>query len=153
MSQGMIHSLQEMFPNHSVGIIERVVQETRGSTEAAINKLLSIPADRSAPSQGHFSRPAQRQQQPPPPERTSDHIFPEDFLRWPKNVEWVCVSSEISESPLQTDDDVINPHSADGIMPPLPNNATIQKGGFDQTSGWSKLKSRFMSMGPGYNQI
>lgn len=155
MSQGIVRSLQEMFPNHSVDTITRVVHETSGNTESAINLLLRIPQDKKP-------NPTRREPQTvakPPPQHDrpqQEHIFPEDFLRWPKNVEWVCVSSDLNQSPLQSEEDILNSQQSSDPMTPLPNNSNISRGGFDtnqQLSGWAKLKSRFMTMGSGYNQI
>lgn len=149
MSQEMIRSLQEMFPNHSRDTIQLVVQETNGNLDAAINRLLSLK-NRTNPLQQQQSKAA-----PAKVQSSQEHIFPEDFLRWPKNVEWICVNSDLSDYTLQTDDDVTY-SSSNEQLEPLPDNSSLQRSDFDsnnQLSGWSKLKSRFMSMGSGYNQI
>ena len=148
MSQEIVQSLQEMFPNHSRDTIQLVVHETNGNLDAAINRLLNMKNKSS--SQQPASRPPPQNSQP-----SQEHIFPEDFLRWPKNVEWICVNSDLSDYTLQTDDDVTYNQSSDS-MDPLPENASLQRSEIDsnsQLSGWAKLKSRFMSMGSGYNQI
>ena len=157
MSRTMIQSLQEMFPNHSISEIERAVVESNGSTENAINRLLSTPATNYGRQSSHRPRnaPISQLSQPSPSSRSNDHIFPDDFLRWPKNVEYVCVSSELVNSPLQTDEDVIGPSNEPG-MAPIGEAHAVEKGSFNganQLSGWSKLKAKFMSMGSGYNQI
>ena len=148
MSQEMIQSLQEMFPNHSRETIQLVVQETGGNLDAAINRLLNLKNSSPNPQSSSKAPPLKAQS-------SQEHIFPEDFLRWPKNVEWICVNSDLSDYTLQTDDDVTYNQSSDS-MDPLPENASLQRSEIDsnsQLSGWAKLKSRFMSMGSGYNQI
>lgn len=151
MSQVMIQSLQEMFPNHSRDTIQRVVQETQGNTDAAINKLLNLKERSNMPQSSSRNPPLQST---PSQERAQEHIFPEDFLRWPKNVEWICVNSDLSDYALQADDDIGYSNSSDQ-MEPLPENSNLQRTEMDggNLSGWAKLKSQFMSMGSGYNQI
>ena len=150
-------TLREMFPKHSEHLIDQTLRECGGALESTISRLLRARPDLD-PHKGHQHKSHHSDKPAAPRETTPDHIFPPDFLRWPADVEWVKVSSDaFGAPPLQTDDDVIVPGAPlSEVMGQMQPEHAIQMGTFDagqQQSGWSKLKSKFMTMGSSYSHI
>lgn len=151
-------TLREMFPKHSERLIDQTLRECGGALESTISRLLRVKPDLEA-QKGHHHHKSHHSEKPAPPKQaTPDHIFPPDFLRWPTDVEWVKVSSDAyGAPPLQTDDDVVVPGAPmSEVMGQMRPDQAIQMGTFDagqQQSGWSKLKSKFMTMGSSYSHI
>jgi hypothetical protein len=165
-----IQNLTEMFPNHPPSLLERVLREHRGVLEPAISALLEIPPPKSSsssrrppsrppPQQPHRSPPAAPAAPAPARPPQPDHIFPPDFLRWPKDVEWIRVRTDGGgASPLQTDDDVIQGASGSDLrdlLAVVPNEALARRSSAPEAaeSGWSKLKSRFSGSTANYTPL
>lgn len=148
-----ISTLKEMFPKHSNQLINHILRESGGNLEAAISRLLRTPPDEI--QQRKHSSPQKSNKPPVQKEQPPDHIFPPDFLRWPADVEWVSVCSD-STSMLQTEDDVIIPGPPVSRMMAETPERMLETGAITtdaQKSGWSKLKSKFKSMGVGYDHL
>ncbi|KAH0787228.1 CUE domain containing protein [Histomonas meleagridis] len=148
MSSSALRSLQEMFPNHSPETIRRVLRECRGVVESAVNKLLRIPAPQP-------SVPTQKSTTNTKPHRSQDHIFPDDFLRWPKGIKWEKVQANLDNfTPLQTEADLVPLGTDPSISSDLPESEDIPILNPQQSqSGWDKLKDKFLSMHSQYTQL
>ena len=149
-------TLKEMFPKHSNKLIDKILRECKGDVENAIARLLQVKPDLESGSSSRQRKDTSKSGSES--QQSSKHIFPRDFLRWPKDVEWQRVSSDMFGAlPLQTDDDVIasGPPMGD-LLSGMQPEKTLQTAAFspgDQQSGWAKLKSKFMKMRPGYTNI
>ena len=99
-----VSQLKEMFPQHSITTIERILVEMNGDFNNALSILLDLPPESSAPkpqpkpsnqpppSKPQYQQPQYQQpqyQQPPnhQPIQSIHHIFSNDFLRWPVGAE------------------------------------------------------------------
>lgn len=139
-----LSKLQEMFPNHSPATIEKSLRDARGVMEVAVNKLLAIKPDKGKHS-------AESSVKKPTMSEKSQHIFPDDYLRWPKNVHYVKVFDETSENTLLDDDDSFLPPPNDGDMPEAP----LSIGDFKdhQESAWESLKQQFAQRDNSYKHL
>jgi hypothetical protein len=162
-----IQNLAEMFPNHPPSVLERVLREHRGVLEPAISALLHTPPPKSSSSsrkpqshhQSHHSThpdPGPAAAPAPAHPAQPEHIFPPDFMRWPKDVEWIRVRTDgAGASPLQTDEDVIQGHAGSNLrdlLAVVPNEAVARRTSGPEVaeSGWSKLKSRLKGNAANY---
>ena len=93
-----ISQLVEMFPNHSRETIDRVLRQNKGKMEPSITVLLTLKSERkSHHSSSSRSKPAPARPAPQDPQP----IFPRDYLRWPKDVNYIKVSSSESNSLIE----------------------------------------------------
>lgn len=161
--QETLKDIYDMFPEQSHQTINKVFKECHNVPELTINRLLKLqkssqakpPKQTSSKSQ---SSTAKSPNKAPPSPSTHNHIFPEDFLRFPANVEYVQVDADSGlegASPLQGIQDL----AFDETTPKMNSMGTLgslsQSNSGNQTfAGWDKIKSRFLSKKTsGYNQI
>lgn len=120
--EAKINAVAEMFPNHRRDTIEAFLKMTKGNVDGTISILLDTPentpppqpehrkhsenADKAHASSGakphaHDADPAHPA--PVHPKRAKipkfEHIFPEDFLRWPEDAEVIRVDRN-GETPI-----------------------------------------------------
>ena len=151
----MLQEIQEMFPDHSTALINRILQECRGNPELAIARILDTPPDKKSGtthSSHHHSHHHTSSKCP-------EHIIPEDFLRWPPNVRTVKVSLKSQQSTPQPGVQPIpSPQDFYSSMPPADYEADFYSGLDDVRSepakqgGWALFKSKF-SRGKKYQQL
>ena len=131
-------ALREMFPNHSQETIMAAVRSS-ASIEVAINRLLQVPPD-AVPKQTAAAGKEDEHGE-------AEHIIPNDFLRWPKDVKWVKVTDdEINDWQLQTKDDI---HSFDGDSEDMSGEMKpVDKE--EMNRGWLAFKNKIRK---GYDKI
>ena len=143
-----MNELKEMFPNHLPDTIERVLSSTRGIIEPTITKLLAIPPDKNPVKPTKTKNSVSSEPQ-------LAHIFPADFLRWPKEVEYIRVFEEAqsSNSLLSQDNEMIDTDSIES--PNDPSESLSTEGFYEEgaTSTWESLKKKFVQAPEKYNPI
>lgn len=148
--QNSIQQLKEILPQHSEATIERVLREKHGVIDSALNVLLSMPPETSAPKTPTYHSPPGPSHSTAPSKPT--HIFPSDFLRWPPNarVERDQIGGEVvnhQPEPQFIYQPPLADYDADQLQPLTPQDLKAQK-----TSSWSKFKQKFKK-DKNYSQI
>lgn len=153
-----LKELYEMFPQHNRDVIKQVLERNHRSLENTINTLLSmsptkVPSNTSKGTANSTIKSKKNSNHASPPQ---DHIFPEDFLRFPPHVEYVQVDADNGlegTSPLQTTQDVAFKSSNSSLQSADLLNSLSQSD-FNTSDSWNTMKSYFMSnKESGYNQI
>ena len=158
--QQTLENLYEMFPDQSHQIINKVFKECHYSPEVTINHLLKISkqsrSQKSQKSPGSTSPKTSKTASPSQP--SQNHIFPDDFLRFPPNVEYVQVDADSGlegGSPLQGIQDLTFDEASPKMNSLGSMDSLTQTNSSDQAfTGWNNIKNLFLSKkGSGYNQI
>ena len=140
-----INELSEMFPNHSRETIERVLRQNKGRMETSITILLSLKPEHKKTSS---SKPREQPQRPAPQAPEQHHIFPSDYLRWPKNVNYIKVSTAESNSLIEPNDMLSSfnttPESGSGKMKTLSVEDFMSSPNEHGLSAWESLKKKFI---------
>ena len=139
-----LSKLQEMFPNHAPATIEKSLRDARGVMEVAVNKLLKIKPDKG-------KRSAESGTKKGAVNEKTQHIFPEDYLRWPKNVQYVKVFDETSQNTLLDDDESFMAPTSQGEVQEAPLSVADFKD--HQESAWESLKEQFAQRSNSYKHL
>lgn len=133
-----INQLQEMFPNHDPQTIRRILREKDNNVQNAINVLLKTKPDLGP-------KPLEDAQ--------SQHIFPNDFLRWPKDVNYVKVFEDNYSNSLVEDDAQILPIDSKSVSSDLDGkNLALENFKSTNPSAWENFKKKF-KQSRSYDQI
>ncbi|EAX93458.1 CUE domain containing protein [Trichomonas vaginalis G3] len=136
--EAAIEQLSEMFPNHQKSTIASTLRSKNGDLQNTINALLKMKPDKGP----KVIEDAQ-----------SQHIFPSDFMRWPKDVQYVKVFTDNNSNSLFDDDSQMIPIESSNV-PTVADEKTLSVEHFKATnsSTWESFKQKF-KQGRSYDQI
>ena len=138
-----ISQLIEMFPNHSRETIDRVLRQNKGKMEPSITVLLTLKSDRKS-SSSSSSKPKPKPARPAPQDGQS--IFPRDYLRWPKDVNYIKVNTAESNSLIEPNEMISfagTPDNGPGQMRSLSVEDFVASTTHG-ASAWESFKKKFV---------